>query len=61
MAWSTITLSPQVNPPVNSFAISSSWLGLFPVQLVLFALIAFNTEEAPVKYLAKDTEAAAIA
>jgi hypothetical protein len=46
---------------MNSFVISSSWLDLFPVQLALLAFVAFNTEEAPVNYLAKDTEAAAIA
>jgi hypothetical protein len=46
---------------VNIFVFASSWLGLFPVQLTWLALIAFNTEEAPLKYLAKDTEAAAIA
>jgi hypothetical protein len=37
------------------------WLGLFPVQLTWLALIAFNTEEAAVKYLAKDIEATDIA
>jgi hypothetical protein len=45
---------------MNSFVISSPWLGLFPVQLTWFALFAFNTENAPVKYLAKDAEAAVI-
>jgi len=46
---------------VNSFVFPFSWLGLFLVQLKMFALIAFNTEGVPLKYLAKDTEAAAIA
>jgi hypothetical protein len=46
---------------VNSFVTSSTSLGLFPVQLTWFASIAFNTEEAAVKYLAKDIEAANIA
>jgi hypothetical protein len=46
---------------MNSFVISSSWLGLFSDQLPIFALITFNTEEETLKYLAKDTEAAVIA
>jgi hypothetical protein len=46
---------------MNSFAISSAWLQLFRVQLTWFALIVFNTEEAPVKYSAQDTEAAVVA
>jgi hypothetical protein len=46
---------------MNSFVISSLLPGLFPVQLMWSALIAFNTEEATVHYLAKDMEAAVIA
>jgi hypothetical protein len=46
---------------MNSFVIPCSPLVLFRVQLALLALVAFNTEEAPVNYLAKDTEAATIA
>jgi hypothetical protein len=46
---------------MNSCVISSSWLGLFRIQLTLFAPVAFNTVKAPVKYLAKETEAAVIA
>ena len=45
---------------MNSFVISSARLVLFHVQLTWFAFIAFNTEEAAVKYLAKDTEEAVI-
>jgi hypothetical protein len=54
-------LTSTSNPQMNSFVISSSWLGLFSDQLTIFALITFNTEEETLKYLAKDTEAAAIA
>jgi hypothetical protein len=61
MARSTITLPPQVNRLMSSFVVSSSWPGLFPVQLAWLALIAFNTAKATVNYLAKDTEAAVIA
>jgi hypothetical protein len=46
---------------MNSFVISSPWLGLFPVQLAWLALITFNTEEATVNYLAKGMEVAVIA
>jgi hypothetical protein len=45
---------------VNIVVISCACLGLFPVQLARLALIAMNTEEAPVKYLAQNTEAAVL-
>jgi hypothetical protein len=46
---------------MNSFVVSCPCPGLFLVQLTLVALVASNTEEATVKYLAKDTEAVVIA